>query len=124
MRELLLVGGRTVPHRYSGTDLLLFRLRVGAESDLGAASRTVGRSASSSTGWTVALADAEAEDAANADLGDAEVAAAEAAIAHLPAPAAVPELGDVPPVPEVPPVSGASGLPELAPGEEVPAADR
>jgi len=36
----------------------------------------------------------------------------------------VPELGDVPPVPEVPPVSGASGLPELAPGEEVPAADR
>src|ERR1700691_4084425 len=75
------------------------------------------------TGST-ALADAEAEDAANADLGDAEVAAAEAAIAHVPAPAAVPELSDVPPVPSVPPVSGASGLPELAPGEEVPAADR
>jgi hypothetical protein len=75
------------------------------------------------TGST-ALADAEAEDAANADLGDAEVAAAEAAIAHAPAPAAVPELEDVPPVPSVPPVSGASGLPELAPGEEVPAADR
>jgi hypothetical protein len=75
------------------------------------------------TGST-ALADAEAEDAANADLGDAEVAAAEAAIAHVAAPAAVPELEDVPPVPEVPPVSGAAGLPELAPGEEVPAADR
>jgi len=75
------------------------------------------------TGST-ALADAEAEDAANADLGDAEVAAAEAAIAHVAAPAAMPELEDVPPVPEVPPVSGAAGLPELAPGEEVPAADR
>jgi regulator of protease activity HflC (stomatin/prohibitin superfamily) len=75
------------------------------------------------TGST-ALADAEAEDAANADLGDAEVAAAEAAIAHVPAPAAVPELSDVPPVPAVPPVAGAAGLPELAPGEEVPAADR
>jgi regulator of protease activity HflC (stomatin/prohibitin superfamily) len=73
---------------------------------------------------STALADAEAEDAANADLGDAEVAAAEAAIAHVAAPAAVPELEDVPPVPEVPPVSGAAGLPELAPGEEVPAADR
>src|SRR6202522_1352147 len=71
-----------------------------------------------------ALADAEAEDAANADLGDAEVAAAEAAIAHVPAPAAVPELSDVPPVPSVPPGPAASGLPELAPGEEVPAADR
>src|ERR1700689_2170052 len=47
-----------------------------------------------------------------------------AAIAHVPAPAAVPELSDVPPVPSVPPVSGASGLPELAPGEEVPATDR
>jgi len=52
------------------------------------------------------------------------VAAAEAAIAHVPAPAAVPELSDVPPVPSVPPVAGASGLPELAPGEEVPASDR
>src|ERR1700728_4576474 len=60
-----------------------------------------------------ALAAAEAEDAANADLGDAEVAAAEAAIAHVPAPAGVPELAEVPPVPSVPPVSG---VPELAPG--------
>src|ERR1700678_1182339 len=68
------------------------------------------------TGST-ALADAEAEDARNADLGDAEVAAAEAAIAHVPAPAAVPELSDVPPVPSVQPVSGASGLPERAPRE-------
>src|SRR6201995_1659130 len=59
------------------------------------------------TGST-ALADAEAED-----LGDAEVAAAEAAIAHTP----VPELGTrvgnvtVPPVPEVP------ATPEIAVGE-------
>jgi regulator of protease activity HflC (stomatin/prohibitin superfamily) len=75
------------------------------------------------TGST-ALADAEAEDAANADLGDAEVAAAEAAIAHVTAPAAVPELEEVPPVPVVPPVSGVAGEGELAPGEEVPAADR
>jgi hypothetical protein len=60
------------------------------------------------TGST-ALADAEAEDARNADLGDAEVAAAEAAIGHA---------ADVPPVPPVP------GLPELAAGEEVPIADR
>jgi hypothetical protein len=75
------------------------------------------------TGST-ALADAEAEDAANADLGDAEVAAAEAAIAHVAAPASVPELPDVPPVPAVPPVSGVAGVPELAPGEEVPATDR
>ena len=75
------------------------------------------------TGST-ALADAEAEDAANADLGDAEVAAAEAAIAHVAAPAAVPEIAEVPPVPAVPPVSGVAGVPELAPGEEVPAADR
>jgi hypothetical protein len=60
------------------------------------------------TGST-ALADAEAEDARNADLGDAEVAAAEAAIGH----------GlDVPPVPPVP------GVPELAAGEEVPVVDR
>ena len=49
------------------------------------------------TGST-ALADAEAPD-----LGDAEVAAAEAAIAQRVAPpAGVPELADVPPVPEVP----------------------
>src|ERR1700749_3144181 len=66
------------------------------------------------TGST-ALADAEAED-----LGDAEVAAAEAAIAHTP----VPELGTrvgnvaVPPVPEVP------ATPEIAVGEEVPVADQ
>jgi len=61
------------------------------------------------TGST-ALADAEAQD-----LGDAEVAAAEAAIAHtaVAPPAGVPELADVPPVPEVP------ALPEVAPGEEV-----
>jgi regulator of protease activity HflC (stomatin/prohibitin superfamily) len=65
------------------------------------------------TGST-ALADAEAQD-----LGDAEVAAAEAAISHSVAPptTAVPSLGEagVPPVP---------ALPELAPGEEVPAAER
>jgi hypothetical protein len=42
----------------------------------------------------------------------------------VPAPAAVPELSDVPPVPAVPPVAGVAGVPELAPGEEVPAADR
>ena len=61
------------------------------------------------TGST-ALADAEA-----LDLGDAEVAAAEAAISHtaVAPPAGVPELADVPPVPEVP------ALPEVAPGEEV-----
>ncbi len=75
------------------------------------------------TGST-ALADAEEEDRRAADIGDAEVAAAEAAIAHVPAPAAVPEIADVPPVPSVPPVSGPAGVPELAPGEEVPAADR
>jgi regulator of protease activity HflC (stomatin/prohibitin superfamily) len=71
------------------------------------------------TGST-ALADAEAEDARNADLGDAEVAAAEAAIGHVSAPAPVPELpnAEVPPVPSVP------GVPELAPGEEVPVSDR
>ncbi|HEY0937848.1 MAG TPA: slipin family protein [Trebonia sp.] len=75
------------------------------------------------TGST-ALADAEAED-----LGDAEVAAAEAAISHTPAPAlgdsaesattALPALGSaaVPPVPPLPAVS------ELAPGEEVPVTD-
>jgi regulator of protease activity HflC (stomatin/prohibitin superfamily) len=72
------------------------------------------------TGST-ALADAEAQD-----LGDAEVAAAEAAIAHstAPATAAVPTLGaaDVPPVPPVPEVPELTG-PELA-GEEVPVADR
>jgi regulator of protease activity HflC (stomatin/prohibitin superfamily) len=77
------------------------------------------------TGST-ALADAEA-----LDLGDAEVAAAEAAIAHsaAPATAAVPTLGaaDVPPVPSVPAVPELTGPeltgPELA-GEEVPVADR
>jgi regulator of protease activity HflC (stomatin/prohibitin superfamily) len=69
---------------------------------------------SAPTGST-ALADAEAQD-----LGDAEVAAAEAAIAHTP----VPELGAkvanvaVPPVPEVP------ATPEIAVGEEVPLADQ
>src|SRR5271170_7952148 len=71
------------------------------------------------TGST-ALADAEAEDARIADLGDAEVAAAEAAIGHVQAPAPVPELpkADVPPVPPVP------GVPRLAVGEEVPVSDR
>jgi regulator of protease activity HflC (stomatin/prohibitin superfamily) len=63
---------------------------------------------------STALADAEAQD-----LGDAEVAAAEAAISHsiAPATAPVPALGqaDVPPVPDVP---------EVAAGEELPAAER
>jgi regulator of protease activity HflC (stomatin/prohibitin superfamily) len=67
------------------------------------------------TGST-ALADAEAED-----LGDAEVAAAEAAISHTAAPAtaAVPAIDatDVPPVPPVP------ALPELVPSEEIPVTD-
>jgi regulator of protease activity HflC (stomatin/prohibitin superfamily) len=62
------------------------------------------------TGST-ALADAEAQD-----LGDAEVAAAEAAIAHAPTPAI--DDASVPPVPPVP------GTPELAAGEEVPVSDR
>jgi regulator of protease activity HflC (stomatin/prohibitin superfamily) len=77
------------------------------------------------TGST-ALADAEAQD-----LGDAEVAAAEAAIANVGAPA----LGEaeVPPVPEVGAVpDSASELPagdgvgdgEVLPSAEVPAADR
>jgi len=78
------------------------------------------------TGST-ALADAEA-----LDLGDAEVAAAEAAISHSATPptAAVPALGDaeVPPVPSVPtvPEITAPGLtaPELAPSEEIPVAER
>jgi regulator of protease activity HflC (stomatin/prohibitin superfamily) len=68
------------------------------------------------TGST-ALADAEAQD-----LGDAEVAAAEAAIAHT----GTPELGAaaVPPVPEVPEVpeveaAAADGTPELPAGEGV-----
>jgi regulator of protease activity HflC (stomatin/prohibitin superfamily) len=72
------------------------------------------------TGST-ALADAEAQD-----LGDAEVAAAEAAISHTAAPtAAVPAISatEVPPVPEVPEVPELAG-PELAPGEEVPVSDR
>jgi hypothetical protein len=68
------------------------------------------------TGST-ALADAEA-----LDLGDAEVAAAEAAISHSAvAPGGgVPALGEA----EVPPVPEVSGVPELAPGEELPATDR
>jgi regulator of protease activity HflC (stomatin/prohibitin superfamily) len=73
------------------------------------------------TGST-ALADAEAQD-----LGDAEVAAAEAAISHsaVSPTVAVPALGDasVPPVPAVPAVPELA-VPELAPGEEVPATER
>jgi regulator of protease activity HflC (stomatin/prohibitin superfamily) len=59
------------------------------------------------TGST-SVADVEAED-----LGDAEVAAAEAAISHVP----VPELGEaeVPPVPEVTDATGT--VPELASGD-------
>ena len=49
------------------------------------------------------------------DLGDAEVAAAEAAISH----AAVPELGKVP-IPEVSPVDLAT--PELSAAAELPGA--
>jgi hypothetical protein len=68
------------------------------------------------TGST-ALADAEAQD-----LGDAEVAAAEAAISHsaVSPTVAVPALGEasVPPVPSVP------AVPELAPDEEVPVTER
>ncbi len=76
-----------------------------------------------------------AEETTPEDLGDAEVAAAEAAISHT----EVPELGDttVPPVPEVEAAPG--GVPELASGngasgdavagdgatsEEVPVAER
>ncbi len=77
------------------------------------------------TGST-ALADAEAQD-----LGDAEVAAAEAAISHTAAPtAAVPAFSDteVPPVPAVPavPELGAPEVaaPELAPEEELPVTER
>jgi regulator of protease activity HflC (stomatin/prohibitin superfamily) len=77
------------------------------------------------TGST-ALADAEAQD-----LGDAEVAAAEAAISHTAAPtAAVPALHDaeVPPVPAVPAVPELSApelsAPELAPEEELPVTER
>jgi regulator of protease activity HflC (stomatin/prohibitin superfamily) len=75
---------------------------------------------------STALADAEAQD-----LGDAEVAAAEAAISHTAAPtAAVPALGDtqVPPVPAVPSVPEIAGPalaePDLAPGEELPVTER
>jgi len=75
---------------------------------------------------STALADAEAQD-----LGDAEVAAAEAAISHTAAPtAAVPALNDteVPPVPAVPSVPEIAGPrlgePDLAPGEEVPVTER
>src|SRR5580692_7489776 len=70
---------------------------------------------------STALADAEAQD-----LGDAEVAAAEAAISHTAAPtAAVPAVNDteVPPVPAVPGVPELAA-PELAPGEEVPVTER
>jgi regulator of protease activity HflC (stomatin/prohibitin superfamily) len=77
------------------------------------------------TGST-ALADAEAQD-----LGDAEVAAAEAAISHTAAPtAAVPALHDaeVPPVPAVPAVPELAApevaAPELAPEEELPVTER
>jgi regulator of protease activity HflC (stomatin/prohibitin superfamily) len=66
------------------------------------------------TGST-ALADAEAQD-----VGDAEVAAAEAAISHGAPTAAVPELGEA----DVPPVPPVSAVPELAPGEELPVTDR
>ncbi len=71
------------------------------------------------TGST-ALADAEA-----LDLGDAEVAAAEAAIAHTGTPelgaAAVPPVPEVPEVPELPAVEAAAadGTPELPAGEGV-----
>ena len=75
---------------------------------------------------STALADAEAQD-----LGDAEVAAAEAAISHTAAPtAAVPALNDteVPPVPVVPSVPEIAGPrlaePDLAPGEELPVTER
>jgi regulator of protease activity HflC (stomatin/prohibitin superfamily) len=77
------------------------------------------------TGST-ALEDAEAQD-----LGDAEVAAAEAAISHTAAPtAAVPAISEteVPPVPSVPavPELAAPGLaaPEPAPEEELPVTER
>jgi regulator of protease activity HflC (stomatin/prohibitin superfamily) len=75
------------------------------------------------TGST-ALADAEAQD-----LGDAEVAAAEAAISHTAAPqtAAIPALSDteVPPVPAVPELAAPEvTTPEPAPAEEVPVTDR
>jgi regulator of protease activity HflC (stomatin/prohibitin superfamily) len=75
---------------------------------------------------STALADAEAQD-----LGDAEVAAAEAAISHTAAPTtAVPALNDteVPPVPAVPSVPEIAGPrlaePHLAPGEELPVTER
>src|SRR6202012_1834588 len=75
---------------------------------------------------STALADAEAQD-----LGDAEVAAAEAAISHTAAPtAAVPAVNDtegppVPAVPSVPEIAGPRlGEPDLAPGEEVPVTER
>jgi regulator of protease activity HflC (stomatin/prohibitin superfamily) len=75
------------------------------------------------TGST-ALADAEAED-----LGDAEVAAAEAAISHT----ATQELGKapvgeaaVPPVPSIPEIAASGDLPapEEVPVADVPTADR
>jgi regulator of protease activity HflC (stomatin/prohibitin superfamily) len=75
------------------------------------------------TGST-ALEEAEAQD-----LGDAEVAAAEAAISHTGAPqtAAIPALSDteVPPVPAVPELAAPDvDAPEHAPAEEVPVTDR
>lgn len=74
------------------------------------------------TGST-ALADAEAQD-----LGDAEVAAAEAAISHSPVspPAAVPGAAAVPALAEAdaPPAPQVDAMPGLAPGEEVPATER
>jgi regulator of protease activity HflC (stomatin/prohibitin superfamily) len=73
------------------------------------------------TGST-ALADAEAQD-----LGDAEVAAAEAAISHSPVspPAAVPGAAAVPALAEADaPAPQVDAMPGLAPGEEVPATER
>lgn len=66
------------------------------------------------TGST-AQADAEAEDrAAAGDIGDAEVAEAEAAISHT----RTPELGEIP-VPQI--ASGADDLPASEVGQEAPA---
>jgi len=76
---------------------------------------------SAPTGST-AQADAEAEDRRIAqDLGDAEVAAAEAAIAHVSVSApSTPELGEVEDV-SVPPVPP---IPEIAAGDELPVTER
>ena len=64
-----------------------------------------------------APASAQEEEAAAEDLGDEEVAAAEAAISHT----STPELGDIA-VPQL--ASSASELPSSEVGEEVPATDR